>query len=308
MKKRILLVDESLTVQKVVSLTLDKGMYQVVYARNRQEVVKMVVDMPVDLILLSENVSGLPWQSFPKELESWMGKMGAVPPVVLITGQEIKDAKHYVGVLKKPFTPQSLQELVDSLMEPMNSLNGDLLNSAERQHSLSEDTMQTSFNRAFSDEEELVRQTFSEEEVRTTNRVSVVGFKPKVGGEPFAGSLPRTAAELWEGNPSNERAPHRAPGELKENTEDLWGTSPLPAQELSEDLNMMEQESSLLTPQDSMAYKSALEHEVKSKLHNQDLYPMVEKALAEILPPIVERLVQERLDQLLKEQEESLAS
>lgn len=292
MKKRILLIDESVTVQKVVSLTLSKGDYQVLYARNRQEVLKMVVDTPMDLILLSENISGLSWQTFPKELESWLGKTTSVPPVALITGQGINEAKHYVGVLKKPFTPQGLQDLVSRVVGD----DIDAVLSAGHSESSAvdaEDHLKNSFNRAFADEGDLARQTFA-------------GVNPNFSEQ--GAPLPKTAAQLWQNEVSNERAPQRVPGEAKERTADLWGTQSLPVQALSEDLTMMQHENPVLTSEDSMAYKSALEHEVKSKLQNQDLYPMVERALVELLPPIVERLVQERLDRLLKEHEESLAS
>lgn len=289
MKKRILLIDESVTVQKVVSLTLGKGAYQVLYARNRQEVIKTVVDNPVDLILLSENIPGLAWQTFPKELESWLGSPNNVPPVALISGQGIKEAKHYMGVLKKPFTPQSLLELTSSLLGSNND-GGDEITNLDTFQQANGDELKETFNRAFADEAALVNQTLAEQ--------SPIEDMP----------LPRTAAELWQNDVSNERAPQRVPGSPKERTADLWGTHPSPAKLISEEHNMMQQENPLMTTEDSMAYKSALEHEVKSKLQNQDLYPMVKRALDEILPPMVEKLVQERLDALLKEHEESLAS
>ncbi len=307
MKKRILLIDESLTVQKVVALTLDKGMYQVLYARNRQEVINTVVDTAVDMILLSETVAGLPWQSFPKELESWLGKMLSPPPVVLITGQDIKEAKHYISILKKPFTPQALQDLVHGLVgEVEKTMEKDLTRILP-----AEDNLQATFNRAFSDEEELVRQTFLEGEGGASQESSISRLK-NLSSRSSASeeSVPITAAELWEGerSSSKERTVQRVPGGPKESTEELWGTHNSPIRSLPEDLNMMEQANPVLTSEESMAYKLALENEVKTKVQNQDLHRMVETALMELMPPIVERLIQERLDKLLKEHEESLAS
>jgi DNA-binding response OmpR family regulator len=284
MKKRILLIDESLTVQKVVALTLDKGSYQLLYARNRQEAIKAIVDQPVDIILLSEMVSGLSWQSFPKELESWLGRSVTPPPAVLITGQEMKEAKHYAAILKKPFSPVALKAIVEEHLGGSEMGLG-----REPQGESREDNLQRTFNRAFSDEEELVRQTFDD--------------------ESHGDKLPTTAAELWQSDgPKEKMLSQRVPGEPKENTEDLWGTQNNSNRATMEELNMMEQRSPVLTSEDSMAYKSVLENEVKSRIQNQDLQQMVERALAEMLPPIVERLVQERLDRLLQEHEESLAS
>jgi hypothetical protein len=47
-----------------------------------------------------------------------------------------------------------------------------------------------------------------------------------------------------------------------------------------------------------------LEEELSEKLGEQDLTAIVDRLLSKIVPPIVERLVQERLDQLLKAQED----
>jgi CheY-like chemotaxis protein len=312
MKKRILLIDESLTVQKVVALTLDKGSYQVLYARNRQEVMKTIVDQPVDIILLSEVVPGLSWQSFPKELESWLGRSVTPPPVILISGQEMKEAKHYAAVLKKPFSPVALKKLVEEHVGGMGTVE---MLGRESYGEAREDNLQKTFNRAFSDEDELVRQTFGDETQEDSTLESgaddsFLGLEsPADKVTPMRKALPTTAAELWQTEGPKEKVmPPRVPGGAKENTEDLWGTQNNSTRATMEELNMMEQRSPVLTAEDSMAYKSVLENEVKSRIQNQDLQEMVERALSEMLPPMVERLVQERLDRLLKEHEESLAS
>lgn len=311
MKKRILLIDESLTVQKVVALTLDKGSYQVLYARNRQEVIRTVVDQSVDLILLSENAPGLSWASFPKELESWLGTTTGIPPIVLITGHEMKEAKHFVAVLKKPFSPQSLQQTVENLLGGAQDREVTLDN--ERTQMSSEDSLHTTFNRKFSDEQELVRQTFEgklgENLVpQGTPEADVLDWQtPASPSSSSKNGVPSSAAELWE-TPSSKSVVSSIPGSPKESTQDLWGTYEQQGQVTTEDVSMRLQDNALLTSEDSMAYKAFLQSEVQSKIQNQDLEMLVKKALSELMPPIVERLVQERLDQLLKDHEESLAS
>ncbi len=42
MRKRVLLIDESLTVQKVVALTLDKSRFSILYAKTRAEAMRLV--------------------------------------------------------------------------------------------------------------------------------------------------------------------------------------------------------------------------------------------------------------------------
>jgi FKBP-type peptidyl-prolyl cis-trans isomerase (trigger factor) len=68
----------------------------------------------------------------------------------------------------------------------------------------------------------------------------------------------------------------------------------------------VDSEPQILRTEESLAYKSLLENQVQQKLESQNLNEMVEKVLARLLPPLVERLVQERLDQLLTEQEQDL--
>jgi CheY-like chemotaxis protein len=311
MKKRILLIDESLTVQKVVALTLDKGSYQVLYARNRQEVIRTVVDQPVDLILLSENAPGLAWSSFPKELESWLGTTTGIPPVVLISGHEMKEAKHFIAVLKKPFSPQSLQYTVENLLGDPQDTEATL--DKERTQMSCEDVLQSTFNRKFSDEQELVRQTFEEEigenlEPQQVSGADILDWQtpPQPSSSPKK-AVSSSTAELWATTPSKSVVSN-IPGSPKESTQDLWGTQEQVGKSTLEEFSMGSQDNALLTSEDSMAYKAFLQSEVKSKIQNQDLEMLVKNALSELMPPIVERLVQERLDQLLKDHEESLAS
>ena len=310
MKKRILLIDESLTVQKVVALTLDKGNYQVFYGRNRQEVIKTLVDNDFDLILLSETVAGLSWQSFPKEMESWLGSRVVPPPVVLISGQELKEAKHFVAVLKKPFSPQALKDLVERVLEHSPKSEERLTSSNAMSTQL--DELQEAFNKTFSDEDELLRQTFEpgpQEEKEEFEEPAPLG-RPSRGarGVETEKPTPMSASDLWEFDSEKGQAAGRTPGKSKENTEDLWGTQSPSGAIKMEEPSMTESRSSVLGLEDSLAYKSSLENEVKATIQSQDLEKLVEKALSELMPPIVEKLVQERLDRLLKDHEESLAS
>lgn len=154
MKKKILLIDESLTVQKVVSLTLDKTKYQLLFAKNRSDVMKMVNDAIPDLILVSDQVSDIDSAVFPKEIEMWLsGK--SVPPIILITAHDLKTPKHYTAVLKKPFTPQTLKTLVSEYLNstPDEGMEAEL-NQVEDQR------FEKMLENTFLNEAELVKQTF----------------------------------------------------------------------------------------------------------------------------------------------------
>ena len=325
MKKRILLVDESLTVQKVVALTLDKGRYEIIYARTRQEVIKSVLDEIPHLILLSDAVQELPWQSFPKELEAWLGRNVSPPPVLLITNQEIREAKHYAACLKKPFTPQNLQAAVEAQFaagddsDPLERTdtrgfvsNPELNRSGA---SADEDRLERAFNSTFSNEENLVNETLGSaqqhqshdegyDEVSYTQTV-FDARSPKnrnAAARKTEGTNP-TAASLWEDSSASAMTTRAKPAK-PEGPEELWGTNAMPVQNRGEDASAHPQ---VMSADDSMAYKSVLENEVQSRLEKQDLEEIVTRTLNKLMPPIVEKLVQERLDHLLREHEESLS-
>src|SRR5688500_18899531 len=148
MKKKILLIDESLTIQKVVALTLDRARYHVAYAKSRAEAVKLVMEAFPELILVSDQIPDVQLATFPREVENWAlrGNYPA-PAVVLITSQDpeqVPVARHYAGVLKKPFSPQTLLALVTAhspnLDEPFTEPN------------FEDQRLQKAFNEAFNDE------------------------------------------------------------------------------------------------------------------------------------------------------------
>jgi CheY-like chemotaxis protein len=255
MKKRILLIDESLTVQKVVALTLDRERFTIINAKTRSEAMKLVLEMPPDLILISDQVAGVSAHTFPKEVETWVGRDRKQPALVLITSSDPKDSRGYRAVLKKPFAPQALQTAVTDALagsEPTESPNEEA------------DDMRMSqvFNDTFADEAKLVAETYSAD---MSNGVETLTNIPA---------------------PSRRSAPPP-----QENVAEIWGKP-----EKTEGLQV-------LGAEDSMAYKAQLEKEVARELENYDLEEIVHRLIEKMVPPIVERVAQQRVDQLLKESE-----
>ncbi len=299
MKKRVLLIDESLTVQKVVALTLDKSRYTVSYAKSRNEAMAFVADSPPNLILVSDQVTDVTVPSFPKEVEAWLGRNHRPPPIILITGQDLKEMRHYAGVLKKPFSPQALQALVTEHTAgaaPASEVSLGNRPGAPVERDADDSSMHTRFNEAFNDEAKLTRETF-ESEIEQSERSSLHVPAP-LPPEPPARSPARQspaphafAAEknenLWSAPPPRSSAPQPPSGSGRRLPE-----APIaPSQEI-------------LRADDSMAYKGMLESQVESTLARENLGEMVQQVLERIVPPIVERLVQERLDRLMQEQED----
>ena len=162
MKRYILLIDDSLTVQKVVALTLDKNKYDVHYAKSRTEAIKGVIERTPDVILISDSFQDIHWQSFPKEVEAWLSRNYDLPSIVLITTQDIEEAKHYSGVLRKPFTPQVLQALIAAFAPTAdeNDKPTQLISGVTADAEDSDRRLQKAFNDTFANEAKLTERTF----------------------------------------------------------------------------------------------------------------------------------------------------
>jgi DNA-binding response OmpR family regulator len=258
MKKKILLLDESLTVQKVVALTLDRERFAIMNAKSRSEAMKMVLDSPPDILLVSDQVAGVAAVHFPKEVEAWAGRDRVAPALILITAADISEQRGYAAVLKKPFAPQALQNAVNE------ALPGE---TGHRSDEVEELRMQKVFNEAFSDEAKLVSETF-ESEIEESEATLLTIPVPSSKGS-------------------------RKPPPAVESVAGLWGKA--------SDAESHPQE--VLSPGESAAYKGELEKQVTLQLEKYDLEDVVHRILQKVVPPIVERLATERLDQLLKDNE-----
>jgi hypothetical protein len=190
-----------------------------------------------------------------------------------------------------------------------------------------EDTrLQKIFNEAFADEANLVRETFRAE--MENEEQPLVSASPKNRPLPAAPPPPIAVNELWAERPKVApvlaprvpAAPVRAvrapiapaqPAAPAQNTSDLWGAvapSPLPPAPTPrvsrvplETRIRVEEESRHAQPQTSVpGHQTSLPLQMDENL-TRNLSEIVDKALNRILPPIVERMVQERLDKLLKD-------
>lgn len=301
MKKKILLVDDSLTVQKVVSLTLDKTLFHVAYAKTRPELTRLLVEHTPELILVSDQVSDIHAPTFPKEVETWLGRTHGLPAFILITSQDIKEMKHYNAVLKKPFSPQLLQNLVAqfaSREEPEHTTPG----RAHAKEEVEDQAFQKRFNDLFSDEGNLVKETFREDFDREEPTVLSAQNRGQAAGTDLWQERAATEAKnvMTPSNPSTSNHSSSSDGG------DLWGSTPTSQPQAAAATSRAASRPGspdVLSAEDSMAYKALLHQQVESKLGATDLAKVVEQVLAKVLPPIVEKIVHERLDKLLKEQE-----
>jgi hypothetical protein len=280
MNQKILLIDSGITVQKIVALSLDKGKYAGLIASSKEEAKRIIVEQSPELVLVSDRFEGIEWQRFPKEVETWIGVGGVLPKFVLLASRNIGEAKHYQGVLNKPFTPQALQETVATQLSAPTSMPQPLeINSISSK--LNQNIM-----------EEIEREDVT------------IGAALKI--DERISSAREKLENLWD-SPQVPAAPLEARAR-SESVSDLWGTG-TPSESITHHNAKKEESNSSRGPEimdveESLAYKSLLENQVQQQLETQNLHEMVEKVLAKLLPPMVERLVQARLDQLLKEQEQ----
>lgn len=280
MKKKILLIDDSLTVQKVVALTLDKSLYELHYAKDRVAAMQSLHDIRPDLVLLSEHIQEIDVPSFPKEVEAKMGREWPPPPFILISTQDAKPMKNYALVIKKPFSPMELQKSIQELIpqesvSPIAATPSKFQAPQEFSSQMQEDhEFQKSFNSAFADEVQLTNETLqSFNALREASKES----RPQ---------KPSALEDLWNERPRTNFAPSSSP-----NVSELWKQ---PVSRTSE---------TLLGSSESMVYKATLENRVEEHLGTIDFKDAVQEALNKILPPIVERIVQERIESLLNESE-----
>lgn len=272
MKKNVLLIDESLTVQKVVALTLDRQRYAVQNAKSRSEAMKVILEAPPDIILVSDQVSSINASSFPGEVESWVGKDRQTPPIVLITAQDLSEFGRYKSVLKKPFSPQALQTLIGQLVPADTEFHA---SSAEPE---SEGRLQKIFHESFNDEADLVRQTFQNEYDSEEKTSLNIPTQPKQSADRTR-KTPESAAELW-------------------------GVADPKAHLSGAEADRVDSGLELMDAEDSMAYKATLDSQIERFLRSQNLEDLVHRMVEKMIPPIVEKVARDRIDRLLKEEGE----
>lgn len=125
MPKRILLADDSITIQKVVELTFSDGDYEVVAVNNGAKAIQKLAEMRPDVILsdiIMPEKNGYEVCEFVKSHPEYR-----TIPVVLLTGTfepfdpDRADKAGCDAVVTKPFESQSLIHKVDELIQQAQS-------------------------------------------------------------------------------------------------------------------------------------------------------------------------------------------
>ena len=118
MGKRILLADDSVTIQKVVELTFMDEDYEVVAVSNGDDAVARLAETDPDLVIADVHMPGADGFEVARRVKQWR----AFTPVLLLVGTfepfQEEDAKRSGadGYLKKPFDSQELLRRVEELL------------------------------------------------------------------------------------------------------------------------------------------------------------------------------------------------
>src|SRR6058998_896008 len=125
MPKRILLADDSITIQKVVELTFSDGDYEVIAVNNGAKAIAKLAEMRPDVILsdiIMPEKNGYEVCEYVKSHPEYRAI-----PVVLLTGTfepfdpDRADKAGCDAVVTKPFESQSLIQKVEELIEQSHS-------------------------------------------------------------------------------------------------------------------------------------------------------------------------------------------
>lgn len=118
MGKRILLADDSVTIQKVVELTFMDEDYEVVAVSNGDEALARLADVKPDLVIADVHMPGASGYDVCRRVKAW--RRGT--PVLLLVGtfepfqEEEARRADADGYLKKPFDSQELLRRVEELI------------------------------------------------------------------------------------------------------------------------------------------------------------------------------------------------
>lgn len=122
MAKRILIVDDSVSMRGMIRSALTAGSFDVVEATNGPDALTMLDRQEVDLIITDVNMPNMDGISLVKAIRHRPATRST--PVLILTtecGAEIKQAGRAAGAtgwIVKPFSPQQLVQVVAKVLPP----------------------------------------------------------------------------------------------------------------------------------------------------------------------------------------------
>jgi two-component system, chemotaxis family, chemotaxis protein CheY len=121
MHKRILAVDDSVSVRRMVSFTLIREGYDVVEAANGEDAIKRLDSDKIDMVITDLNMPRMNGLELLKKVREDPAKK--FMPIIMLTTESDRDtvlegkASGVTGWIIKPFTPDKLIEVVKRVMK-----------------------------------------------------------------------------------------------------------------------------------------------------------------------------------------------
>lgn len=123
MGKRVLVIDDSSTMRKIVSRSLRQAgldFDEILEAGDGQEALNLLENEQVDMILSDINMPNMDGIEFLRQKKE-IAAIAAIPVVMITTegGSDIigeAKALGAAGNIKKPFTPDKIQEVIGGLI------------------------------------------------------------------------------------------------------------------------------------------------------------------------------------------------
>lgn len=120
MAKKILAVDDSVTMRKMVSVTLQRGGYEVVEAIDGVDALEKAKTAEVDLVLADINMPNMDGLTLIQELRKLQAYV--LKPILVLTTEssdEMKAKGRAVGAtgwIVKPFSPEKLLQVIERVI------------------------------------------------------------------------------------------------------------------------------------------------------------------------------------------------
>jgi DNA-binding NtrC family response regulator len=114
MKKVILVIEDDLTIQKLMARLLAQYHYEIVTVSTAEEALKLIEESSFDLITLDLNLPGMNSNQFLVKLSDYQPHIPVL--VISVTLEMLMTHAQVKPVLRKPFRAQQLLGLVANLL------------------------------------------------------------------------------------------------------------------------------------------------------------------------------------------------
>lgn len=128
MNKKILIIDDTKNIRKMIKKCLESNGFEVITAENGYEGIKLFKENKIDLVILDIR---MPQLSGTEVLKIIKNINGIVPILIITAFPTIKNAVECmklgaIDYLRKPFTPDRIRETIEKIIKRRTADKGDI--------------------------------------------------------------------------------------------------------------------------------------------------------------------------------------